>query len=632
MDFCRPRTTKTALLGTAARSRRRARTMPTFCRRTFAVGILIAVVVPLLALGSGSAGAQSVPSTQAPSVTVPSVSTPAGGTPPVSRPPVTTPSVTTPSVTTPPVRTPPVTAPSVNPSPAGIHSGTPSVSIPSVRTPNVGSAPSVSAAGGGVGSQPSSSTPSASVAGTQAGGAGSSSSGATPIAVASDRQAARRRVAQRAAERRQQRELRNLVERSGQCLSTLAPQARQVLLLRAGIGSRHAYTGSEVARLLHITTGREARVEHAAIAELRASASAGRCGISSLATLRVPTQDLLVAGSPPFVGPSQAQPATLGNAGQPASLGNSGQAAPGAKPLGRGTGSQDQRGVSGPRPSPIGSLAIGSLRKSSTPASLLALCVAALLGVLALLAAAGRRLARREQLAVAPASSGPPASGAPSAATTLAPEAAAAEPMAANPAPAAAMAANPAPAAAMAAHHAPAAAGAALAGAAAATAGAAAATASPAGRGTAVAEPSHAPGNGRAISGASGSQATTTSGNNALRPGVPVGGGTAGAAVAELTSTPARGSSHAPGNGRAISGASGSQATTTSGRDALGPGAPVGGGAAATSAPVAASGRARSFSPNQEWRHTHRSQIALILGAAAGGALRAVVFRGLSRH
>jgi hypothetical protein len=564
MDFRRTRTTKTALLSTAARSRRRARTMPTFWRMTFAVGILIvAVMVPLLTLGSGHADAVSLPSTPAPSPTVPSVATPAVSTPTISPPSVSTPSVSpspagirsgTPSVTIPSVRTPsvgpvpPVRTPSVGP-------------VPPVRTPSVGSVPSVSAAGGGVGSQSSPSSSSTSVAGPQAGGAAASSSGATPIAVASDRQAAARRAAQRATQRRQQRELRKLVERWGQCLPMLAPQSRRVLLLRAGIGSSHAYTGSEVARLLHITAGREARAEQSAIAELRASGSAGRCGSSSIATLQAPTRDRSVAMGPGLAWSGQAQPVSPVNWGQAASGAQTpghNQAPSGARTPGGGTTSQTQLGGSDPGTIAIRNAAVGRLTRSSTAGLLLVLFGLALLGVLALLSAAGRRLARREQLAMASASTGPPANGAPSATTTTAPEAAMAEPVAAN--------------------HAPAAAHAVL-------AGAAATTASAAGRSAAVAEP--------------------------------------GAARAEP--------SPAPGNGRAIPAAPGSQAATTSESDALRPEVPAGAGAAARSAPVAASGAARNVSPNKEWLRTHRSQIALTLGAAAGGAMRALA-RGLGRR
>jgi hypothetical protein len=185
-------------------------------------------------------------------------------------------------------------------------------------------------------------------------------------------------------------------------------------MLRTGIDSRHAFSGREVARRLHINPGRETRVEHAAVTDLRHSASAGGCAGGRLVMLQVPAQDRLVAVSPALAGSSAALPVSVTAPGQSAG---------GTPEHGTVSAASAQRsGGSAPAtPSAIESAVIAELPDSNPSATVVVLLGIALLGGLALLSAAGRRVAVRRGLEIAPAGGVVMASGSSVAASRSAP-------------------------------------------------------------------------------------------------------------------------------------------------------------------------------------------------------------------
>ena len=74
-----------------------------------------------------------------------------------------------------------------------------------------------------------------------------------------------------------QRKLRRLVSRLKGCLSSLAPRQTEVLVLRTGLGLKHAYTRRQVARILHVSLPQEGNIERQAVAGLNSAAAGGRC-------------------------------------------------------------------------------------------------------------------------------------------------------------------------------------------------------------------------------------------------------------------------------------------------------------------------------------------------------------------
>lgn len=78
-----------------------------------------------------------------------------------------------------------------------------------------------------------------------------------------------------------EREIRRLVRQLKGCLPALAPQAERVLILRAGIGLPHPYSAAQVARLLHLSVGREGLIEDAALLSLQTVAQTDGCDAGS---------------------------------------------------------------------------------------------------------------------------------------------------------------------------------------------------------------------------------------------------------------------------------------------------------------------------------------------------------------
>ena len=75
-----------------------------------------------------------------------------------------------------------------------------------------------------------------------------------------------------------QRSLRKLVSQHHGCLSSLAPRQSRVLVLRTGIGIKHAYSRQQVAKILRVTLPQEGRLERQAVTGLTDAATNGRCG------------------------------------------------------------------------------------------------------------------------------------------------------------------------------------------------------------------------------------------------------------------------------------------------------------------------------------------------------------------
>jgi hypothetical protein len=357
------------------------------CRALASSGLLTLVLLAVSGVDSPSGHALTLPPVRTPAVSVPTVIVP----------PISVPSIPTPVGNTPPVSTPPVS--------------TPGVSTPPVSVPNAGNALSGQAGSLGLtstsssaGGQTGSSQPGSSLTGfgsaSQSSGSGSSGASGVGSRGARDAGSGSARVTAAARQRQRQRRLRRLVNRLSGCLSTLTPQAKQVLVLRAGIGSNRAYTGGQVARMLHIGAARETRVEQAALTTLQAAAKSGSCGANMPALIQVPAQDRLVSVSPALLGSSQ---------GQSGVLVSSGGSAVSARSATRASG---KSGNADARPSGRGNTALQNgavlqLRTPNSSAAILVFGAFALIGALALLSALGRRIAAREQLSMLAAAAAP---------------------------------------------------------------------------------------------------------------------------------------------------------------------------------------------------------------------------------
>jgi hypothetical protein len=272
-----------------------------------ALGVLVAQpLAGTAAILPQHTAASAVPQLTVPSATVPSVSTPVGTTPSVTTPPATTPRVTTPSATTPSVSVPSVTTPPASTPVATVPSvTTPSASAPSPAAPTRTAASKVSALVGGAThsaqasgapGDPASAAPDIAAVSSGAGrgasappAAGGDGAGAAATRVMSrvaraDRARSRGGVHSHRADRsrriaaaRESRRLRRLVSRLHGCLEALGVGARRLLSLRAGL---HGPVRSAVAtaRILHVSSRREARLERRALRALQRSAATGCAG------------------------------------------------------------------------------------------------------------------------------------------------------------------------------------------------------------------------------------------------------------------------------------------------------------------------------------------------------------------
>jgi outer membrane biosynthesis protein TonB len=266
------------------------------------LAVILAATMAVLLARPHASPALTVPTvTAAPAQTVPTVTVP---TIPVPKPPpVTVPKP--PTVTVP--KPPPVTVPKPPPvtvtPPAKVPAQAPAIHTPTVSTPSVpgatsptrvpsvgsGSRSNLPGAQGVVGSSGQSAssrapTPSGATSSSSSLSAGSSTAGSAmairSTGAARDRHGA---PAGNGAGRRHKhpllssRRLRRLVSHLKGCLSSLAPRQTNVLVLRTGLGLKHAYSRRQVARILHVTLQREGAVERQAAAGLRGASARGRC-------------------------------------------------------------------------------------------------------------------------------------------------------------------------------------------------------------------------------------------------------------------------------------------------------------------------------------------------------------------
>jgi hypothetical protein len=264
---------------------------------------VLSVTVPSVTVLSVTIPSVTIPSVTIPSVTTPHVTTPVGPAPTVSTPSVTTPSATIPSATTPKVPTPVVKAPSTTNPPS--LPGSPSHSTTS----------GVTSAGPDPSGASSAATPSPASAGRSntPANAGASPSDTTrthstsPASPLNERRpdpgpAADRRSRQA----RENRHLRNVVERYRGCVSSLDSRSQRLLSLRAGLRGAPRGAGP-VARALPVSAGRERQLERKSLLALQAAAGRG-CGGSP--TLRTATA---TATAPPGVTGSGATPVSSGS-------------------------------------------------------------------------------------------------------------------------------------------------------------------------------------------------------------------------------------------------------------------------------------------------------------------------------
>ncbi len=265
----RKRMTNKLCVATAVRS------FEVVARRPILAGVLLTVaLLAMFAVKSLPSGAATVPTARRPTV-----ATPSGTTPAVS-------SVT---VTVPAGKKAPVTVSPVNVRP--------------VVTPGVGSTPSLS----------TQAAPAAPGALALSGTAVSASASAS---LSGGRLPATRYTRAPSSAASAQRQLRSLVVRLSQCLSTLSSGSQRMLLLRVEIDTAGPDSRRAVARMLHISVAREARVEHAALLKLQTAARDRICG-SPPAWIHVPAGDRLVLVDPVLTNSSQTARATLPHATQP---------------------------------------------------------------------------------------------------------------------------------------------------------------------------------------------------------------------------------------------------------------------------------------------------------------------------
>ncbi len=76
--------------------------------------------------------------------------------------------------------------------------------------------------------------------------------------------------------------LRRLVTQLKGCLSSLAPQQTEVLVLRTGIGLRHAFSRRTVAQILGVSVQKELQIEQAAVLGLNRASAHSSCANSSV--------------------------------------------------------------------------------------------------------------------------------------------------------------------------------------------------------------------------------------------------------------------------------------------------------------------------------------------------------------
>ena len=222
--------------------------------------------------------------------------------------------MTTPS-STPTVHTPSVTTPSVNaPSTLSQHPPTLPYSSGAPSSPaSSSSPPSTSASRPSTGATPGSRS-------TVQSGARSArppaSSRVSSVAHARSHRWSVSRHSRRAEERAENRHLRQVVQRYHGCLGSLDARSRGLLSLRAGLhGSPRS--ARAVARILHISPGRERLLEQMSLLTLQSTG--GGCGSPRAVTSAPATGAAQLTATAPWVAQSSAAPVSTSVTARPAS-------------------------------------------------------------------------------------------------------------------------------------------------------------------------------------------------------------------------------------------------------------------------------------------------------------------------
>ena len=156
----------------------------------------------------------------------------------------------------PTARTPSLPGPSVRvPAPS-----TPSAGARSTQSGTLGSTTAPITGGGSSADAPEASSAYAAAASDRAGGAGKHGPTKLP-----------------AGDKLTTPQLRQLVRALKGCLSALSTRQTKLLTLRAGIGRRQSLTPHQVARVLHVSVQRESRIERQAVTALDRASANGRC-------------------------------------------------------------------------------------------------------------------------------------------------------------------------------------------------------------------------------------------------------------------------------------------------------------------------------------------------------------------
>ncbi|MGH2893777.1 MAG: hypothetical protein ACRDPM_11010, partial [Solirubrobacteraceae bacterium] len=205
----------------------------------------------------------------------------------------------------------------------------------------------------------------------------------------------------RSAAPRESRRLRHLVTRLHGCLGTLGAGARSLLTLRAGLHGP-ARSAAATARILHVSTRREARLERLALVALRRSAGTGCAGPATVVTKALASAGTLGTLPPWASSPSATPSASVSASASAPSASLSDIHARRAPRGGRSLGTIAAGGA-------------GTVQRAETPGSsfpsVLIPALLALVLALALLALPETRRRLRPARADSPTASAPPGAG-----------------------------------------------------------------------------------------------------------------------------------------------------------------------------------------------------------------------------
>ena len=239
-------------------------------------GLLIAGAIALAAAQTVHAEPLQLPQVTVPQVTVPQVTVPPVTVPQVVPvPQVSVPQVTVPQVTVPQVSVPQVSVPQVS-RPTASRGSRPAA--PQVATNPLSNTPTPTRTQQRAGAPRTQTQSSAAPVGPAGSSAGSGSSGA-PRSSGDGKAGARTpaRRGGRTAREPSTKRLRRLLEPLAGCVATLGPLQERVLVRRAGLRGFKPQTRRQLAKTLHTSRTRVARIERRALGNLRRTVRAGGC-------------------------------------------------------------------------------------------------------------------------------------------------------------------------------------------------------------------------------------------------------------------------------------------------------------------------------------------------------------------